>query len=458
MSVVRLSGISTTFLAAILLMSCGSNRSPNSVTTSSDAPPTVATVVPQSSGYGTNRLIGVVFSKAMDPASINASTFLVTGVPGTVSYDATNMIGYFKSSADYAVDTKYNANITTGATNASGTPLAAPFSFSFTTRSSSDKSAPTVNGVNLAAGATCVPLNQKIDLTFDEQMNSLTINPSTCFIQGPSGNVPETVLYHVLTQTALLTPTSDLAANTTYTITATTGVQDLGGVPLSSPFHQNFTTGPCQGSGVSPVILCPNIGNFSVLAGSTVTNTGPTTVSGNVGVSPGTAITGFPPGTAGGTIQSSDGATDEAQITLAAAYEDAAGRPGGKTLTGDLAGQTLTSGVYTATSSLEDSGDVTLDGQGNPSAVFIFQIGSTLTTASGSHIILVNGASPCNVFWQVGSSATLGTGSVFNGNILAMASITVTTGVTLNGSALARTGAVTLDDDVITSCPCAPGP
>ena len=209
---------------------------------------------------------------------------------------------------------------------------------------------------------------------------------------------------------------------------------------------------------MSPVILCPNIGNFSVLAGSTVTNTGPTTVSGNVGVSPGTAITGFPPGTAGGTIQSSDGATDEAQITLAAAYEDAAGRPGGKTLTGDLAGQTLTSGVYTATSSLEDSGDVTLDGQGNPSAVFIFQIGSTLTTASGSHIILVNGASPCNVFWQVGSSATLGTGSVFNGNILAMASITVTTGVTLNGSALARTGAVTLDDDVITSCPCAPGP
>ncbi len=426
------------------------------MTASTGTAPTVMTVVPQSSGYGTNRLIGVVFSKAMDPTSINAKTFLVTGVPGTVSYDATNMIGYFKSSADYAGNTQYNASITVGAKDASGTPLAAPFAFSFTTRSSADTSAPTVSGVNLAAGATCVPLNQAIDLTFDEQMNSLTINPSTCFIQGPAGNVPESVLYHVLTQTALLIPSSNLAANTTYTIMATTGAQDLGGVALRSPFSQNFTTGPCQSGGTLPVILCPNIGNFSVLAGSTVTNTGPTTVSGNVGVSPGTAITGFPPGTAGGTIQSSDGATDQAQIALAAAYEDAAGRSGGKTLAGDLAGQTLTSGVYTSTSSLENSGAVTLDAQGNPNAVFIFQIGSTLTTASGSHVILVNGASACNVFWQVGSSATLGTGSVFNGNILALASITVTTGVTLNGSALARTGAVTLDDDVITSCPCAP--
>jgi hypothetical protein len=439
----------------MLLISCGTTTTPNHVTTAAVAP-TVSMVVPQSSGYGTNRLIGVVFSTAMDPASINASTFVVTGVPGTVSYDATNMIAYFKSSADYAVNTKYNATITAGATDASGTPLAAAFNFSFTTRASSDKSPPSVNGVNLAAGGTCVPLDQKIDVTFDEQMNSLTINPSTCYIQGPSGNVPETVDYHVLTQTAILAPSSDLTANTTYTIHVTTGTQDLGGVPLSSPFSQKFTTGPCQSTGPLPVILCPNIGNFSVLAGSTVTNTGPTTVSGNVGVSPGTAITGFPPGTADGTVQGSDGATDEAQITLANAYEDAAGRSGGTTESGDLAGKTLTAGVYSSTSSLQNSGDVTLDAQGIQDAVFIFQIGSTLTTASGSHIILANGASACNVFWQVGSSATLGTNSVFNGNILAMASITVTTGVTVNGSVLARTGAVTLDDDVITSCPCVP--
>ena len=123
-------------------------------------------------------------------------------------------------------------------------------------------------------------------------------------------------------------------------------------------------------------------------------------------------------------------------------------------MAGDLVGQTLTSGVYTSTSSLSDSGNLTLDAQGNANAVFIFQIASTLTTGVGSHILLANGANACNVFWQVGSSATLGTNSVFNGNILALTSITVTTGVNLQGRVLARNGAVTLDDDVITGCSC----
>ena len=117
-------------------------------------------------------------------------------------------------------------------------------------------------------------------------------------------------------------------------------------------------------------------------------------------------------------------------------------------------GRTLTAGVYTSTSSLAASGDVTLDAQGNSDAVFIFQIGSTLTTGSGSHVILANGAKACNVFWQVGSSATLGTNSEFKGNILALTSITITTGVNLEGRALARNGAVTLDSDVITGCTC----
>jgi hypothetical protein len=139
---------------------------------------------------------------------------------------------------------------------------------------------------------------------------------------------------------------------------------------------------------------------------------------------------------------------------LTAAYKDAAGRSGAITKTGDLGGQTLTAGVYKSTSSLGITGDLTLDAQGNPAAVFIFQIGSTLTTASGSHIVLVNGAKACNVFWQVGSSATLGTASIFKGNIMALSSITVTTGVNLEGRALAENGAVTLDSDVITGCAC----
>ena len=123
-------------------------------------------------------------------------------------------------------------------------------------------------------------------------------------------------------------------------------------------------------------------------------------------------------------------------------------------MSGDLVGRTLTAGVYTSTSSLAVSGDVTLDAQGNPDAVFIFQIASTLITGSGSHVILANSAKACNVFWQVGSSATLGTNSEFKGNILALTSITITTGVNLQGRALARNGAVTLDSDVITGCTC----
>jgi len=225
---------------------------------------------------------------------------------------------------------------------------------------------------------------------------------------------------------------------------------------MAVPYQQTFTTGPCQSGGVPTVALCPFMAGFGVLAGSTVTNTGSTVISGDVGVYPGTAIVGFPPGLAAGTIHSADGAAATGQATLTAAYTDAAGRPGGTVVLGDLAGQTFTAGVYKTgvTPSLALSGDVTLDAQGNPDAVFIFQIGSTLTTASGSHVILANKATACNIFWQVGSSATLGTYSVFKGNILAMASITITTGVNLEGRALARSGAVTLDTDVIPCCVC----
>ena len=407
-------------------------------------------VVPQTNGVGTNRAIAVVFNKPMDPMSINSGTFLVAGVAGTVTYDTTNKIAAFKSVADFVPNTMYNANITVGAKDMSGTPLAAPFDFSFTTRLTKDTSLPQIVAVNLATGATCVPLDQTIKVTFDEQMDSLTINSSTVFIGGVAG----TVTYDVVSQTATLTPSANLAANTTFTITVTTGAKDMGEQPLAAPLNQTFTTGPCQTGGVQPVVLCPNIGNFSVLAGSTVTNTGSTTISGDVGLSPGTSVTGFPPGLAGGQIHIADGAAALAQTTLTAAYIDVAGRSGSTSVAGDLVGQTFTAGVYKSTSSLAVSGDVTLDAQGNSAAVFIFQIASTLTTGSGSHVVLVNGATACNVFWQVGSSASLGTNSVFKGNIMALTSITITTGVNLEGRALARNGAVTLDSDVITGCTC----
>src|ERR1017187_867410 len=188
-----------------------------------------------------------------------------------------------------------------------------------------------------------------------------------------------------------------------------------------------------------PVTL-GSAGTFTVLAGSTVTNTGFTTVVGDVGLSPGSAVTGFPPGTiTGGALHINDGAAVAAQAALSTAYGDAAGRNVAPvTVAGDLSGQTLPPGLYKSTSSLGIAGVLTLDGQGNANSVFIFQIASSLTTGTGSQVILIGGANPANIFWQVGSSATLGTYSTFYETILAYQSITITTGARLNGRALAE--------------------
>ncbi len=187
---------------------------------------------------------------------------------------------------------------------------------------------------------------------------------------------------------------------------------------------------------------------FAVLAGSTVTNTGPTTIDGSVGVSPGTAITGFPPGiVTGGTINAGDSLAMQAQRDLTAAYNFAAGQSCSNVLTGqDLGGLSLTPGVYCFGSSAQLTGMLTLNALNDPNGTFLFQIGSTLTTASGSSVVFANGGTGNNVFFQVGSSATLGTTTNFTGNILALSSITLNTGATINcGRALAQNGAVTLD-------------
>ena len=195
--------------------------------------------------------------------------------------------------------------------------------------------------------------------------------------------------------------------------------------------------------------------SFGVLGGSTVTNTGATTVNGNVGVSPGTAVTGFPPGVVvGGAIHSNDGVAVQAQNDLTTAFNNIAATPCTVDLTGqNLGGLTLTPGVYCFSSSAQLTGALILDALGNPDALFLFKIGSSLTTASGSSVTVINGGSPCdNVFWQVGSSATLGTGTSFAGDILALTSITLTTGASTTGRTLARNGAVTLDTNNVNTC------
>ena len=203
-----------------------------------------------------------------------------------------------------------------------------------------------------------------------------------------------------------------------------------------------------------PPIVMPAIG-FSVLAGAGVTNTGPSSIAGDIGSFPTLAITGLASLTLGGTNHAADAVTQQAKVDLVTAYDTAAGAGSTSAIAADLGGRTLVPGVYTSASSIGLTGVLTLDARGNPNAVFVFQAGSTLTTASASRVVLINGAQSCNVYWQVGSSATLGTGSTFRGSIIALTSITVTTGVTIDGRVLARNGAVTLDSDTITTSACA---
>lgn len=216
------------------------------------------------------------------------------------------------------------------------------------------------------------------------------------------------------------------------------------------------TVGPV-GAAASPVGL-GTATSFAVLAGQTVTNTGPSDISGDVGVSPGSAVVGFPPGqVTNGSIHAADDVAAQAQADLTTAYDDAAGRTPATPVSDDLGGKTLAPGVYKSASAMGLTGTVTLDGQNDPASVFIFQAGSTLITASSSTVALIRGASICNVFWQVGSSATLGTDSTFVGTVMALTSISVQTRTTIQGRVLARNGQVSLDDDTIKRPACEPG-
>jgi len=205
--------------------------------------------------------------------------------------------------------------------------------------------------------------------------------------------------------------------------------------------------------GATATVGLRSAASFSVLAGSTITNTGPTKMFGDLGLSPGSSVTGAPQVL--GQTHVDDAVAIGAKNALTTAYKDAASRPSNGSAGSELAGQTFLPGVRTASSSLLlSSGSVTLDAQGDPNAVFIFRIGSTLTTESNTTVLLVNGAQACNVFWQVGSSATLGTGTRFVGTIMALASITANTGATIHGRLLAREGAVTMDTNTITTSNC----
>lgn len=228
----------------------------------------------------------------------------------------------------------------------------------------------------------------------------------------------------------------------------------IAALPLGCAPSSSQAPSPSQ-AGLTAASL-GSASRFAVLAGSTVTNTGSTTVEGDLGVYPGIAVTGFPPGLLlGGTIHSGDAVAQKAEADVTTAYNVLAGEACKFDKSGqDLGGLTLTRGVYCFTSSAQLTGRLTLDAEGSPDAVFIIQIGSTLTTASNSSVVMKNGGRECNVFWQVGSSATLGTTTAFAGSILALTSITLNTGARVSGNVLSRNGAVTLDTNVIQRANC----
>ncbi|MHB8872906.1 MAG: Ig-like domain-containing protein [Myxococcaceae bacterium] len=413
------------------------------------APPAVIATTPLDLAINvpTAAMPTATFSRAMDPATINSTTFTlaqgVSPVSGAVALNGAADTATFSPTAPLTAGLLYTATVTTGARDPAGLALAANHVWSFTTASTP----PTVLSVTPLNNAIDVSIATRPTATFSKPMDPATITALTFTLKQGLVAISGAVTFDALTNTGKFSPASPLGLSLVYTATITTGAKDAAGVALAADYVWSFTTGACS---QAPIDLL-SAANFVVLAGSTVTNTGPTTVTGDVGVSPGTAVTGFPPGAIVGALHAGDPTSAQGIADLTTAYNEAAGRslcP--VTVAGNLGGQTLAPGLYKSTSSLAiSSGDLTLDAQGDGNAVFIFQMASTFTTTAGRQVILAGGAKSANIFWQVGSSATLGTTTAFHGTIMADQAVTLNTGATLNGRALARIAAVSLDSNTI---------
>ena len=410
--------------------------------------PTVISTNPLDLGVdvGVGSSVTATFSEVMEQTSVSATSFIVsqglTSVSGLVSFSGT--IATFVPDSELTAGTTYTATILTDATDLAGNALENAYVWSFTTAVSSDAIAPTVMSTNPADLDINVALNSDVAATFSEEMAGLTITTSSFTLMDGLSDITGSVSY--LNSMATFNPDSDLAANTTYTAIVSTDATDLAGNALENAYVWSFTTAATiPPSGPMAVNLaCAE--NFSILAGSTITSTGLSIVNGDIAMSPGSALIGFPPGIINGTVNINDPTADDAKGCLTAGYNDAAGRAPGLAVSGNIGGLTLTPGVFTAGSDLAvSSGDLTLDAQGNADGVFIFQVPTSFTMTSGRQVILAGGAQAKNVFWQVGSSATIGTGAVLMGNVMADQAITLETGAVLNGSALARIAAVSLD-------------
>jgi hypothetical protein len=476
-------------------------------------PPTVIATIPLNGATAVplNQIVSATFSTAMNPATINSTTFTLTGpgttvVPGLVAYAAIGNTLTFTPTANLTPGTLFTATITTGAKDLAGTALAANSVWTFTTGVAVVVTPPAIVSTKPANQATNVPLNQAVSATFSEAMNPLTITTGTFKLSGPGGTgVAGTVSYDAINFIATFTPTSPLTASSIYTATVTNGVTNLAGTPLGTtgpPNPWTFTTGAAVIP--PPIVLGPTIllfGGFGGPAG--ITNQGlNTVVNGDIGTTgASTLITGFydksiaavagvypcsytitplnvglvngaidtapPPPTVAcpseGTAVTMAVAT-EALLEAQTAYNTLKNLPPGNVLpTNELGNLTLAPGTYTSASFYDISaGPLTLDAQGDPNAIWIFQMGTYLTVGTPSaseSIVLTGGAQAKNVFWQVGSAATInyGGGGTMVGTIISDAGLTISSpgqstssGVTtLNGRALALTASVTMVNTVI---------
>jgi hypothetical protein len=473
--------------------------------TADTTPPTVTSTIPASGATGVpiNQIISATFSKAMDPSTISTATFTLTGpgttpVSGAVAYAALGTAAIFTPTSNLAPNTTFTATITTGVQDVAGNALASNYVWSFITGSTSDTTPPTVTSTNPANGVTGVCINKTVNATFSKAMDPLTINTATFTLAGPaSAAVTGTVSYNATSNVATFTPVSNLAPNTPFTATITTGVTDLAGNALESDFVWMFTTGAtaCQ----APVALgaaamfggfgggagMTNQGILTVINGDIGTTGVSTTMTGfhdagpgciytetplNIGKVNGKIYTAPPPPTVAcpseGTAVTFAIATQAAADALTA-YNTLVAQPGGPDPgSGQLGGLVLAPGTYTSAAGtfMITGSDLTLDAQGDTNAVWVFQMASSLTVgAAGAprSVILVNGAQAKNVFWQVGSAATINGagGGTMVGTIIASAGITFSTAgnlaiTTLNGRALALNASVTMVNTVIN----VPGP
>jgi methionine-rich copper-binding protein CopC len=448
-------------------------------TVAADSPPSVDTTNPVSSGTAVaiNNSVIATFNEAMASSSLTSESFTVQGASevamvGVVSLDAMSNTATFNPTSNLTANTVYTATLTTSVKSASGLALASNYVWTFTTGTTEDMAAPTVNSTNPTDTETGVALNRSIGAVFSESLDPASLNTTTVSLTKSSDS--SLVSGEIIYADKLVTfdPTANLVENSLYTVSLSTGVMDLAGNTLAADYTWEFTSGSTLATGPSPVNLL-TAGHFVILTKTGITNVPTSAITGDIGASPITAaandnvscseITGEIYGsvaayTGNGDVSCFKGTSSDntivahAVLDMSTAYNDAAGRttPDFTELhAGDISGQTLVPGLYKWGTNVLINTDVTLSGSAND--VWIFQVSGDVIQAANSSVMLTGGAKAKNVFWQVGggTGVALDTNVSFSGVVLAAKGITVNTGTAVTGRLLSQT-AVTLEQNTIT--------